>query len=141
MKLEPDSARMLADGQTVFEQGDAGDAMYVIESGQIEIYRTKREQHLKLATLGPGEYFGEMALLLDDPRSASARAVGDVKLSVIDRATFKRLSVSEPVIWKLMSEMGQRIQDVDAKLDDFRVRDSRRKEVLSDFIESRQRFY
>jgi CRP-like cAMP-binding protein len=140
MGMEPSSTRTWADGEVIFEQGDVGTEMYIVNSGRVEIYRTKGGQELKLATLGPGEYFGEMSLLLGEPRSASARAAGGAELSIIDRDTFMRLSVEHPVIWRLMTEMGERIQDVDSRLDDFVGRSVQASDVLDDVIGSRQTF-
>lgn len=68
-------------GETIFEQGARGQLVYVIESGSVDIFRelAKRgEDHL--ATLGAGQYFGELGPILGFPRSASARARTDVKL-------------------------------------------------------------
>jgi putative ABC transport system ATP-binding protein len=69
--------RELADREVLFRQGDAGDLVYVVESGAIEVYHELfggGEEHIDV--LGPGRYFGELAPVLRLPRSASARAVG-----------------------------------------------------------------
>jgi putative ABC transport system ATP-binding protein len=72
------SRHSLVDGEVLFRQGDAGDLVYVVESGGVEVYHELfggGEEPLDV--LGPGRYFGELAPLLRLPRSASARAVGD----------------------------------------------------------------
>jgi len=67
--------RTYAKGETVFTQGQPGLGMYVILSGSINIIQTDKEDNeLTLATLEEGAFFGEMGLLVDAPRSASARA-------------------------------------------------------------------
>ena len=66
-------------GQTVFEQGDAGDCAYFIHTGEVEVV-TGTGAHAKVvATLHPGQYFGEMALIASQPRNATVRAVKQTK--------------------------------------------------------------
>ena len=72
----------LADGQQLFAMGDASDLVYVVESGEIEIFRVTpdgSEHHI--TAIGPGGYFGELGPLLGMPRNASARAVGPTILT------------------------------------------------------------
>jgi CRP-like cAMP-binding protein len=72
-------------GETIFLQGYPGDYAYVVIHGQVEIYLEqidKSEQ--QLALLGEGALFGEMALMDDAPRSASARAVTDCTLQIME---------------------------------------------------------
>ncbi|WP_274364744.1 SLC13 family permease [Paenibacillus thermotolerans] len=82
----------LKTGDTLFEQGDPGDRMYIIEDGKLELYTLSAEGSRQvLAVLGEGDTLGEMALLTQEPRSAAATAITDVDLYVIDRETFDRL--------------------------------------------------
>ena len=81
----------LAPGEFVFHQGDRGDLVYVIEEGQIEIFRVRgdrTEEPLRL--MGKGEYFGELAPLMNLPRSASARAVTHARVRAMSLASFRR---------------------------------------------------
>ena len=78
---------MVPSGQVVFREGDDGVEMYIIESGSIDIVRSSRGAE-PLATLGPGDFFGEMAILEDQPRFATAIARAPTKLLRIDRAAF-----------------------------------------------------
>lgn len=79
----------LTDGEILFNRGDPGDAFYIIKSGQIRIFTLDEEdRELTLNTLGPGEGFGELALLDDRSRSASAAAVGDTTLRRLRRDDF-----------------------------------------------------
>ena len=77
-------------GQFVFREGDAGQAMFIIESGAVEIRLAARGAE-PVAVLGPGDFFGEMAMLEDQPRFASALARADVRLLRIERAQFSDL--------------------------------------------------
>ena len=65
---------MVPSGQIVFREGDDGAEMYIIESGAIDILRAARGRE-PLDTLGPGDFFGEIAILEDQPRFANARSV------------------------------------------------------------------
>lgn len=81
-----------AEGETIFEQGDRGDVVYMIVEGQVEAIREEEsgEQRL-LATMGPGEYFGEMALISEAPRTATVRAKSAVEAVSMGRADFTTL--------------------------------------------------
>jgi hypothetical protein len=71
-------------GETVFRQGDAGDRFYIVDSGEVEIEIDGREANV----LGPGESFGEIALLRDIPRTATARARKATQLFALERDAF-----------------------------------------------------
>jgi len=73
--------------QMVIEQGQVGDAFYAIWSGQVEVV----QDGSPLKTLGPGSYFGEIALLLDVPRTASIRTLTPVRAYRLGREGFDRL--------------------------------------------------
>lgn len=75
----------LASGDIIFREGDASDVAYVIESGRVEIFReTSSGEHQSLAMLKVGQMFGEMGPMDGAPRTASARAVGDVQLRIME---------------------------------------------------------
>jgi CRP/FNR family cyclic AMP-dependent transcriptional regulator len=69
-------------GETIFKQGDPGKALFIVRSGTIFIMRAQEGVEDELAMLTPGGYFGELALIDDQPRSASARA-GDASVLLI----------------------------------------------------------
>ena len=75
-------------GERLFTEGDPGDAAYVIESGELEVFLEKSGKTIQLTTLGPGAILGEISLLDGKPRTASARALGDLKLFRIDKTEF-----------------------------------------------------
>jgi hypothetical protein len=82
--------RTLQPDEFLFNEGDAGDEAFMIESGEIEISIKSAERVIVLATLGRGQIIGEMALVDDQPRMASARATAETKLSVIPQEAFKK---------------------------------------------------
>jgi eukaryotic-like serine/threonine-protein kinase len=74
-------------GAIVIREGDPGNSAYVIVSGSCRAYRTEHGCEETLATMGPGDVFGEMALLLEGPRAASVQAITPVVVIVIDKDT------------------------------------------------------
>ena len=80
---EQESEKTVADREYVMREGDIGSEMFVIQSGQVMISKRMAGRDVVLATLGKGEFFGEMSLLESLPRDADARAVGEVKLLVL----------------------------------------------------------
>ena len=74
-------------GEVVVEEGEIGDAFYAVASGQVEVV----QDGSRIRTLGPGSFFGEVALLLDVPRTATVRALTAVRAFRLDREGFDRL--------------------------------------------------
>ena len=85
--------------ESIFNQADASDSFYVIERGSVSIDQSEDDQHsVQVATLGSGSHFGEMALLDDEPRSASATAMSDSDIVKIAYAPMVELMNSNPQI-------------------------------------------
>jgi CRP-like cAMP-binding protein len=104
---EPITKRKVRAGTTVFEQGDRGDEMYGVLKGEIEL----RNDDGVLAKLGPDEVFGEMALVDDAPRMATAVATCDTELAVIDQHQFLFLVQQAPMFaLQVMSTMADRLR-------------------------------
>ena len=87
-------------GAVVFEQGDPGDSFYLVESGEVAITQGK----VHLATLGPRDYFGELALLEDDVRKATATATTDSVLLRIAKKTFEQDVLADETFEQVVSE-------------------------------------
>jgi putative ABC transport system ATP-binding protein len=85
-------------GHSIFEQGDASDLVYVVESGEVDVIRVLAdgsEEHLN--RIGPAAYFGELGTFLGFPRSASCRAHSDVELTSYSPDVFReRVLHGEP---------------------------------------------
>jgi CRP-like cAMP-binding protein/rhodanese-related sulfurtransferase len=91
--------RIFPAGTTIFEQGDPGDSFFMIKSGKVRIFReTKDLMMTELTHLGPGESFGEMALLTGAPRAATVEAVKDTHLTVLSKAQFDRILQKYPEV-------------------------------------------
>lgn len=78
-------------GAVLFREGDAGDFMYVVQSGEVEIRRVVGDHERVLAVLPAGEFFGEMALINQRPRSATAVVRRPARLLVIEPRTFEAM--------------------------------------------------
>ena len=87
---QPTHQVTLTAGESVFEQGDRSDLVYVIDSGEVDIIRVKADgSEDRLNRIGAGQYFGELGPFLGFPRSASARAHGDVVLTAYSARLFR----------------------------------------------------
>ncbi|HXI02674.1 MAG TPA: cyclic nucleotide-binding domain-containing protein, partial [Candidatus Saccharimonadales bacterium] len=78
-------------GDLVFNEGDPGTEMYIVQSGAVEIYNEGARGRRVLALMEKGDFFGEMALLDGAPHAATARAVEDVELIEINSTLFDRM--------------------------------------------------
>ena len=105
--------------QVIFEEGSTGSEMYLIHSGRV-LLSVKRDEakHVPLIVLNPGDFFGEMALVDDSPRSTTASAVDDdTELIVVDRARFLFMVRQQPEFaLSLMHTLCQRLRDMDTRL-------------------------
>ncbi|MEM9089491.1 MAG: cyclic nucleotide-binding domain-containing protein [Cyanobacteria bacterium P01_F01_bin.53] len=105
-------------GEIVFKEGALGSSFYIVLSGSVEVYLEKLGQKV-LATRGEGEFFGEMSLLLDAPRSASIRALEETLLFVVERSNL------QPILQRhqeLADYISEELSDRTASLEDLGVR-------------------
>lgn len=103
----------------IYREGDAGDAMYAIRSGEVTITKNMYGIMVKLADLGPGHWFGEMALLEGAPRSATAIAETSVEVDVYDlEALTDRIAADPEFALAMMRSMSVRLRRIDERLTD-----------------------
>lgn len=99
-------------GEIVFCEFEPGDAFYLIQTGKIKIVKVLGGVEKTLDILQPGEFFGEMAILEEAPRSASALALTDVKLLEFNKANFDVLLQGNPqIVLSLLKIFSKRIYD------------------------------
>jgi membrane protein len=111
--------RMYPRNAYVFQEGDAGNEMYYILSGRIQLEKTLGTTTKKLADMGPGNYFGEIAALIEAKRTASAKASEDTDLAVIDGDTFRSLlRESDDASLLMLKEFSRRIKNSNEALED-----------------------
>src|ERR1700677_4505091 len=99
-------------GQAVFNYGDPGHAMYIVRSGEVEIFvKNDQGEKIVLETSQPGDIFGEIALLDGGPRTAWVAAISDVELLRLDREHFEAyLRECTPAALNLLSVVARRLR-------------------------------
>ena len=106
-------------GDIIFSEGEIGNEMFIIQSGTVELLKTIGKETRVLATLEKGDFFGEMSVLEDMPRTASARAKSDVELVRINGATFdSMLKGNTEIAVRMMRKLSRRLRDVTTMLEE-----------------------
>jgi CRP-like cAMP-binding protein len=109
-------------GTTIFTEGEAGDALYVVLAGRIDVRCCDRwGQEQTLATLEPGAMLGEIALLTDDPRAATAVTVTETTVLRLTRDTFMAVlkrggSAGQQILYNLACGLASRLGEVAQRL-------------------------
>ncbi len=104
-------------GQHLFLQGDDGDSAFIIESGTVEVYITKADKKLIIATLVAGDLLGEMAIIDSLPRTASACALEDTTVIVIPRDYVQqKIKLSDPTVRFFLEIIMERYRDMHSRL-------------------------
>lgn len=100
---------------TIFNEGDQGDALYIIKQGLVEILHPPKEEGdfpKKIAEIGPQGFFGEMALVSDQLRNASVRTLTESEIFILKKADFKQLLNNNTVMAEQVSKaMIERLKD------------------------------
>jgi CRP/FNR family transcriptional regulator, cyclic AMP receptor protein len=127
--LDPEALRELASaarrrgfrsGEVIFHRDDPGQVLYVIREGKVKICINSPDGHeVVLAVFGPGDYFGELALLDGQPRSASAVAIDLVEVYALQRSDFINIVIHHPrIAIQVMNVLSQRLRQTDAMIED-----------------------
>jgi CRP-like cAMP-binding protein len=85
-------------GERIIQEGEPGDSFFVIDRGEVEVSKTLAGARRTLARLMEGQFFGEMALLTGERRSATVVAASDVDVFMLDKAGFEKVLVANPSI-------------------------------------------
>jgi CRP-like cAMP-binding protein len=105
--------RKLAPGEVLFEVGDKADALYIVKSGQLQIF----DGHTEFETVGEGGIIGEMALVDQSPRSASVKAVTEAEIIPVDQKRFLWMVTQTPFFAiRVMKVLTARLRATDAML-------------------------
>ena len=105
-------------GVRVFHEGDRSDACYLVRSGDLRVTREHPDgRAIALATLGPGDLFGELAMLDGEARSASVETLSDVELLALPAADMRRLLAEHPEISvKLIAALTRRLRETNERV-------------------------
>jgi CRP/FNR family cyclic AMP-dependent transcriptional regulator len=98
----PSGARRLQKGDLLFKEGDSSNAMYLIRSGMVRIFKKKGDQQIEIDTLRSGQIVGEMAFLDGNPRSAGAEALMETELVEISKSIYDSTMVQVPEWLKVL---------------------------------------
>jgi len=105
-------------GSVILFEDDPGDSLFVVRDGRVKVVLIGEDgREVILGVLGVGEYFGELSLIDDRPRSAHVIAMEDSNLLVLRREDFrKRVESSPSVAWSLLTELSRRLRRADDKI-------------------------
>ena len=100
-------------GQVIAGEGDLGTVLHIIRSGAVDVVKSHgNDDAQRLASFGEGDFFGEMALLLGQPRSASVIATEATECISILRTTFEEQATA-PVLWAMLQHVAERLAKAD----------------------------
>ena len=127
-------------GRTIVAEGEPSQSLYILLSGRAKVQRSDSEgKEVILAVIGSGEFFGEMSLIDDEPRSASVITLEHCDFMAINKDSFKAMLVQSPdVCMKIMKGMVRRLREADKKIETLALLDvyGRVARVLLDFSET-----
>jgi len=117
--------REIKAGEVLFKEGDIGNSMYIIYDGKIAITNMSRDIETTLAVFTEGDFFGEMAIIDNQPRSATAKAVEDTKVIELSDDIFEsQISNNPKLIMRILRKMSNRLREADRKIKTLLYRDN-----------------
>ncbi len=132
--------RSFHSGEAVFYEGDESDTCYVVRSGHVRVVREHTDgRSLTLATLGPGEIFGELAIFDQERRSATVQALEDIEVVAILGGDMRRMLRDHPdIAVKLLAALSRRLRETNERLSrqSFQTVQSRVAAVLAELVAS-----
>ena len=105
------------EGEVIFHQGDIGNTMFVIQDGEVEAVAESNGEEYRLRSMGPNEFFGEMALFEKEVRTATIRAIRPTRVLTIDKKNFLGGIHEDPSLaFRIVETMSHRIRDLTDRL-------------------------
>jgi hypothetical protein len=106
------------EGEILFQEGDLGSEMYVVQSGAVRLFRVRDGAKQELAVMEKGDFFGELAVLEGLARTSSAEAIGDIELIEINSATFDRMiRANIEIAVRMLRKLSNRLQEANGRLE------------------------
>jgi CRP/FNR family transcriptional regulator, cyclic AMP receptor protein len=123
-KLYERFGREFPKGHLLFKDGEPGKEMFVIQSGKVRISKEMRGVEKTLVVLGAGAFFGEMSILNNKPRSATATVEEEAKLLVIYPKTFEAMvRGNAEIAIRMIKTLAQRLQETDEQIENLLLKD------------------
>ncbi len=114
--------RFYADGEIVVHQGDAGDCMYMVQDGEVEIVAEEGGEEVVLRRAGRNEILGEMAIFDRQPRSATIRAKGSARILTLDkRNLLRRINEDPSLAFRMIETMSRRVRQLSHEVVELRA--------------------
>jgi CRP-like cAMP-binding protein len=108
----------------LFREGEPGKEMFVLQAGKVAISKRVRDLEKVLAILGPGEFFGEMAIISNKPRNATATVSEDAKVLVIDPKTFEgMIRGNSEIAVRMIKKLAERLSEADSQIENLLLAD------------------
>lgn len=110
---QADLGRVFRNGEIIIRQGDEGECLYIVQEGSVQIFVERQGQEILLRTIGKNELFGEIAIFKKAARSATARAMGQVRVLTLDKGNFlKRITEEPSLAFRIIEALSQKITDL-----------------------------
>jgi CRP/FNR family transcriptional regulator, cyclic AMP receptor protein len=136
--LQSRFVRQAEKGEVLFREGESGSQMFVLQSGKVRLTRMVRGEEQFLADLGPGEFFGEMSILNDKPRSATAVVLEDAQLLALDSKTFEAMiRTNTEIAVRMIKKIAGRLDAANERIENLLLRDSNSRVVHTVLLSAR----
>ena len=117
--------KVLLPGTIIFREGETGKEMYVIQSGKVNISKKIRDVEKVLATLGPGDFFGEMSILNNKPRSATVTVAEELKVLIVEPKMFESMIRNNvEIAIRIIKMLAKRLQEADDQIENLLLKDA-----------------
>jgi len=124
--MKQELGRQYADGDAIISEGETGDCMYVVQSGRVTVVKAREGKEIVLGELGPGDFFGEMALFAPEVRSATVRASGEATVLTVDKRTLLGRIQKDPTLaFRMLEHLASRLREIDHRFARIRAADRR----------------
>ena len=120
--------------EVIITDGSIGEELYFIEEGRVQVYKENENGFVEIAQLDKGQYFGEMALIYDSPRSASVKALTETRLKAIQREDFNDLLQNADLRTKFLGQIFNRIVLLNSRLKRYESETDRLPKSSQEFI-------
>ena len=112
-------------GDTLCVEGEIGEEMFIIQSGEVRIHKKVRDKETTLAILKAGDFFGEMSIIDNETRSASATAENECKIIILSRDIFEsQIKTNPKIIMSILRKMSERLRQADRQIKALLMRDN-----------------